>query len=513
MRWADEPRSDEYLEVSVTRHSASRLSGNKGAWSLSAGRSYVLESARRLSTAGCLSLMLVVPGAADDTGSAATTAPTRPAVMFNRYEEDWSPLADPALRTQPFDNLKYIPLSKTDPQSYMSLGMNWRERFETLDSPAFGVVGAKPAQKYLIQRVEIDADIRPNANWQVFVQLEDARAFGKTFLTPADQDILDLEQAFAVYKTPWLGGDLKIRVGRQEVGFDLERFVASRDGPNVRQAFDAAWIDWERSPWRFIGFWSHPVQYQSVTPFDDYSNSHFQFGGVRAERTDVGPGKLSAYLARYELDNAHFLFASGDERRNILDVRYAGGVSGFDWDLEAMGQNGSVGSKQVRAWAIGTLAGYTFTDLAWRPRLGLQFDAASGNKNPNSSTLGTFNPLFPNGYYLTLSGYEGFTNLIHLKPSLTVNPTSKLKLLVAAGARWRETTADAIYTIPAVAIPGTAGQGGLWTGLYQQARADYIFNSNLSGAVEAVHYNVGEAIRNAGGRDSEYVGAELKFGW
>ena len=41
----------------------------------------------------------------------------------------------PALRTEPFDNLKYIPLSPTDPQSYMSLGMNLRERFESLNAP------------------------------------------------------------------------------------------------------------------------------------------------------------------------------------------------------------------------------------------------------------------------------------------------------------------------------------------------------------------------------------------
>jgi hypothetical protein len=34
----------------------------------------------------------------------------RPAIMSNRWQEDWSALANPALRTQPFDVLKYIPL-------------------------------------------------------------------------------------------------------------------------------------------------------------------------------------------------------------------------------------------------------------------------------------------------------------------------------------------------------------------------------------------------------------------
>ena len=49
---------------------------------------------------------------------------------------------------------------------------------------------------------------------------------------------------------------MKTRVGRQEMAFDLQRFVSVRDGPNVRQAYDAAWLDWEQRQWCVIGFWS-----------------------------------------------------------------------------------------------------------------------------------------------------------------------------------------------------------------------------------------------------------------
>jgi hypothetical protein len=33
-------------------------------------------------------------------------------------------------------------------------------------------------------------------------------------------------------------------------------------------------------------------------------------------------------------------------------------------------------------------------------------DGASGNSNSPGRPFGTFNPLFPNGYYLTLAGYQ-----------------------------------------------------------------------------------------------------------
>jgi hypothetical protein len=178
-----------------------------------------------------------------------------------------------------------------------------------------------------------------------------------------------------------------------------------------------------------------------------------------------------------------------------------------------MGQLGTVGNKDIRAWASGMRAGYTFADMAWQPRLGLQFDMASGDSHPGDDVIGTFNPLFPNGYYFTLAGFTGYTNLVHLKPSITIKPTAKLSLMAALGFQWRMTTADAIYTQPNVPVPGSAGTGTSWSGAYGQLRMDYQFNPNLTGAVEAVHYEVGNTIRQIGGHNVDYLGVELKTSW
>jgi hypothetical protein len=71
----------------------------------------------------CLS---VSPMLADDQSS----VPQRPAIMFNRWQEDWSVLADSRVPRQPFDELKYIPLSDTDRYTYLSFGAGTRDRFE-----------------------------------------------------------------------------------------------------------------------------------------------------------------------------------------------------------------------------------------------------------------------------------------------------------------------------------------------------------------------------------------------
>ncbi|EUC12062.1 hypothetical protein PMI06_008841, partial [Burkholderia sp. BT03] len=137
--------------------------------------------------------------AAADTSAAACTA-KRPVVEFNRWQENWSVLADKCVPRQPLDSLKYIPLGG-DPHSYLSLGANLRERLEVNDAPLFGI-GTGHSDTYVIQRAQVSADARIGPYLQFFAQLEDARPFGKDTVTPVDKNPLDLEQAFVAWVSP-----------------------------------------------------------------------------------------------------------------------------------------------------------------------------------------------------------------------------------------------------------------------------------------------------------------------
>jgi Alginate export len=441
-----------------------------------------------------------------------TATPQRPAILFNRWQEDWSVLADPRVPRQPFDEFKYIPLSDTDRYTYLSFGANTRERFEANNAAGFGT-GANRNQDYVISRNEFHADLRIANQVQAFVQLQADYAPWKTMLTPVDVDRLDLEQAFVVLTEPVGGGTLKLRAGRQQFAFDLQRFVSVRDGPNVRQSYDAGWADYENGPWRFITFYSLPVQVRDNRIFDDYSSVTKQtFGMARAEYKFSESLFVAGYYGNFTQANVQFPNASGDERRDIFDVHLNGNANHFDFDLEVMNQTGRIGIEPIEAWAVGSIAGYTFANVNWSPRVGIQLDAASGDGS-TKQTFGTFNPLFPNGYYFTLAGYTGYANLIHVKPSLTLTPTSSLKIVIAAAAQWRQTTADAVYIQPDLAVPKTAGRPGAYTGSYGQFRLDWTIDRATSFAIEAVHFKIGEAVRNAGGHDSNYLGIEIKRGW
>jgi len=154
-----------------------------------------------------------------------------------------------------------------------------------------------------------------------------------------------------------------------------------------------------------------------------------------------------------------------------------------------MGQIGTVGSKTIRAWRLGPApATRSPINLAPADRhsgrcsLGRQTRRRQYDRNVQSA--------IPERYYFTLAGYTGYTNLIHIKPSVVVKPADRLSLMGAVGLQWRQTTADAIYVQPNNPVPGTAGRGGRWTGIYGQSPSRICRRSNLVGAIEAVHYEI-----------------------
>jgi hypothetical protein len=134
----------------------------------------LLHLRRGLGAAAVFSLIAAPQVARADDLSSQTSTPQRPAIMFNRFQEDWSVLADPRVPREPFDEFKYIPLSDTDRYTYLSFGADTRERFESNNAANFGT-GPNRSQNYVISRNEFDADLRIANQLQAFVQFQAGR--------------------------------------------------------------------------------------------------------------------------------------------------------------------------------------------------------------------------------------------------------------------------------------------------------------------------------------------------
>ena len=96
--------------------------------------------------------------------------PNPPPYTLLRFNEDYTYLADPRNRTDPFDPVKYIPLDPDDPKTYLSFGGELRERFEHFTNPGFGVPPNPDDDDYLRQRIAIHGDLHVTEHFRVFVQ-------------------------------------------------------------------------------------------------------------------------------------------------------------------------------------------------------------------------------------------------------------------------------------------------------------------------------------------------------
>ena len=69
---------------------------------------------------------------------------------------------------------------------------------------------------------------------------------------------------------------------------------------------------------------------------------------------------------------------TGAEKIETLGTRLFGEANGFDWNAEASFQTGEFNNQPVKAYLLAAIAGYTLEDAAWKPRLGVSANDASG---------------------------------------------------------------------------------------------------------------------------------------
>jgi hypothetical protein len=127
----------------------------------------------------------------------------------------------------------------------------------------------------------------------------------------------------------------------------------------------------------------------------------------------------------------------------------------WDYDEEAAYQFGSFASGSIRAWMADSSTGFREAGWRWKPRFAVRTDAGSGDQNPRSSNLQTFNPLFP---ILRFSpGQEGAiapADLLDVRPEVDLQSQRSVQVTFNSDFLWRESLADGIYLPgPVLAVP------------------------------------------------------------
>jgi len=383
----------------------------------------------------------------------------RPRYELIRYDEDWSPIRDPAVRTDWWDRLKYIALGRGG-TAYLSLGGDLRLRYEAYQNPGFGA-DPPDATGYLLQRYLVHADLHLGRRLRVFLQLqsslESGRAGGPRAL---DADALELHQAFAELRVSGRP-EIVVRAGRQELEFGSSRLVSAHENFNVRQNFDAARLLFHAGPWRATAWAARPVRVTRGL-FDDTADSTRLLWGASFTRAAdlLVWDNVGVYYAGLHNRRGRFDQGTADELRHTVGVRLRRQRGGWDSNFETSLQVGRFGYGRIRAWDIGAENGVSLhAPLA--PRLGIRFDATSGDRDPADPELQTFNALFPNTAYSGLAGLVGPANSVDLTPSLRIAPAAGVTVTTGVAFFWRESAQDGLYNVQLAPVRrGIASRAG-----------------------------------------------------
>ncbi|MGH7338468.1 MAG: alginate export family protein, partial [Myxococcota bacterium] len=155
--------------------------------------------------------------------------------------------------------------------------------------------------------------------------------------------------------------------------------------------------------------------------------------------------------------------------------------------------------------------GYTFRALPTQPRLGLRANVTSGDRNPSSPKLETFNPLFPRGSYFGEASLIGPQNHMDLHPMLELHVLDTVQVTLAWDFFWRTNADDAIYRVSGTPLVSGAESGERYVGNQGSLAIAWqpVRHVELVAAYE--HFFAGPFLRDAGLRDVNFVAAWLSF--
>ncbi|GFE61854.1 alginate export family protein [Geobacter sp. AOG2] len=431
---------------------------------------------------------------------------------LNRADEDYGYLRDPALRADIWDPVKYIPLNRTG-SWYLSLGGEARERYEYFNHPNWG----KDPQDsgYFLQRYFLHGDLRMGENIRFFSQFQSSLENGrKGGPRPADRDELDLHQAFLDLKLNLTdAASLTLRSGRQELAYGSQRIISVREGPNVRQSFDGFRLMYRSGEVRIDGFAAKPVQTKRQVFDDGPDNTKALWGAYAVLPFPLLPGgNMDLYYMGVYRGKAGFDQGAARETRHSVGARLWRTAAPLDYNFEALYQWGSFGTGTIQAWTVASDTGYTVSSLPLRPRFGLRADIASGDDDPASHDLQTFNPLFPKGAYFSEAGLIGPANFIDLNPCIDLHPADHLTLIFDWDFFWRESTHDGLYNNAVALVRSGRTSDAGYIGSMSQGQLLWSIDRHLSFAVIYGHFFAGRFIKESGpGEDVDYLSTWLTY--
>lgn len=378
-----------------------------------------------------------------------------------------------------------------DTPAWLTLTGSFRARYESLDGQYR--VERSPSDQLASLRTTLLAEAQAS-RVRAGLELFDARAYlgdAGSSVGPGEVNVLEPLQAYVAFRA---GDDdaAELMLGRFTMDLGSRRFVGRHAFRNTTAAFTGARLDW-RAPadGRLTLFYVLPQQIQPSDRADildneqelDDEDSNLRFWGAFVGWPSLWQD-LSAEVFVFGLNESDDAGRPSANRQFVTPgFRLFRTPAPRQWDMEleaawqfgerrATADPADVRDLDVSAATVHAEAGFAL-DAAWRPRLEINYDFASG-EDPGDGRWQRFDPLYgprrpdwgPAGLYGPLSR----VNVSAPGIKLEVQPGSRSDAFVEYKAVWLAEKRDTFDRSGAV---DPTGESGSFVGHQLQLRMRY----------------------------------------
>lgn len=387
--------------------------------------------------------------------------------------------------------------------TWLTFGLEHRARVEHLEHDYRATSAGSPTAVAL--RTLVSAELR-FAPLVIGAELQDSRFYATPGapLAPTMVNPLELLQASVGLRHEGLllpGDAASLRLGRLTLDLGSRRLLARNDFRNTINAFTGADLRWTHPVGHHVrAFAVMPVARLPVGPEAlaanrvefDRENVDALVWGAFASSAPLGFGLQleAAVLGLQERDGA---VAQSSNRRlvtpfvRVVRPSFAGQV---DVQLELMGQLGASRASVEpadavdlahRAASVHASVGYRL-DVPFRPRVGLEYDYATGDEDPSDGVNGRFDPLFGARRFefgpTSLYGVLARSNLNSPGLRVELAPHRLVDVLLVSRLAWLASARDAWTT---AGLRDASGASGTFVGTHLEGRVRWqVLPGNLA---------------------------------
>ena len=436
-----------------------------------------------------------------------------PDINLLRGEESYLFLDSVEKKTIFLQPMKLIAIDR-DNSIFLSLGGEYRARLEHFTNENY----TNEDLTHYSQRISFHSSLQLGKKLRLFGELYSGYVSGNE-LVFLESDKIDLHQGYLEWKA--LNSNklnIKLRLGRQEVGYGASRLVGIREGPNMRRSFDMARVMLRNNNSSLDLLYGKEV---NISPFDFDNQSNLlqsdtsspSLWGAYYRRPFLKDiGKLDLYYFGFHSNFSRFNDVSGRELRHSFGLRSYSVKGRLSYNTELILQWGDLDNNTIFAYNFETDWKYAIIEKGWKPRIGVKIDWSSGDKTTGDGRVGTFNPMFVNPAIYSLAAVNTPANLISLHPSFEFFPADGLSVYVDYAFFYRARSNDGLYSPPRFLTREANGVGTKHIGDVFGLQITYDINRNISFDLRSSYFIAGQFINATGySENTFYIAPTLSF--